>query len=705
MSEKTNGHETPAKSGQAVEAAADAGNAGSPEAQVSDAPDAVEPEAAPSKALQARAGVDPALATRIEEMPLLAQAEYFRTRIDPTRGRRIIEAMKLLKPITYDSENQHNHYKYASAAKVYAVVQNALAEAGLYVRKKLNSMEITEVDLPAARNRQANTKSALTVRLDASFAFVAPDDGPEAILAWERRVYWGPVRDIQSEQALWTYYQRYWLTDALLLSTFEANLEIDARGDTDIDPDGVNQAERYHRTAQNAERGFQRPPPPSEHMDEVVDYDAIIKRGREKNELNADEMKDIFLECANDKGKVIIALSERYKKKVERETAEKNAARTLAGEDHPGPAAQPAGDGGPENATGSAPAGDRVDAGSGPSTEVQDDRLTEDEIRPVYEKIVNAEIDKETMRKIVRDYLRANKLTEVTVQQVTAARDAAGLQLAEDSRLSDILWAVIRDAKSRIENPEAQKSGALLTEDEIRPVYEKIVKTEIDKDTMRRIVHDYLHAKQLKEVTVKQVTAARDAAGLQLPKGTSVSDTLWAVVRDANMKIEDEEGRNGGNNDGAPADGTASSSTTDHGYRNMADASAKKLREIDPETARQLADQQYETQEARLNAYDRALATHRNKTAKQDGGPPPPGAAPAESGSAGAQPAGTAAQQPEPKGDAEPPPTLTIEEEIQFAIKRNNLAESDISTLRAMAKGNNKKLLSLIKNIIESLKD
>ena len=256
MSEKTNGHETPAKSGQAVEAAADAGNAGSPEAQVSDAPDAVEPEAAPSKALQARAGVDPALATRIEEMPLLAQAEYFRTRIDPTRGRRIIEAMKLLKPITYDSENQHNHYKYASAAKVYGVVQNAIAQAGLYVRKKLNSMEITEVDLPAARNRQANTKSALTVRLDASFAFVAPDDGPEAILAWERRVYWGPVRDIQSEQALWTYYQRYWLTDALLLSTFEANLEIDARGDTNIDPDGVNQAERYHRTAQNAERGF-----------------------------------------------------------------------------------------------------------------------------------------------------------------------------------------------------------------------------------------------------------------------------------------------------------------------------------------------------------------------------------------------------------------------------------------------------------------
>ena len=201
------------------------------------------------------------------------------------------------------------------------------------------------------------------------------------------------------------------------------------------------------------------------------------------------------------------------------------------------------------------------------------------------------------------------------------------------------------------------------------------------------------------------MTAARDAAGLQLPQGTSVSDTLWAVVRDANMKIEDEEGRNGGNNDGAPADGTASSSTTDHGYRNMADASAKKLREIDPETARQLADQQYETQEARLNAYDRALATHRNKTAKQDGGPPPPGAAPSESGSAGAQPAGTAAQQPEPEGDAEPPPTLTVEEEIQFAIKRNNLEESDISTLRAMAKGNNKKLLSLIKNVIESLKD
>ena len=625
MSEKTNGHETPAKSGQAAEAAADAGNAGSPEAQVSDAPDAVKPETAPSKALKARAGVDPALATRLEDMPLMAQAEYFRTRIDPTRGSRIVEAMKLLEPITYDSENQHNHYKYASAAKVYGVVQNAIAQAGLYVRKKLNSMEITEFDLPAARSRQANTKNALTVRLDASFAFVAPDDGPDAILAWERRVYWGPVRDIQSEQALWTYFHRYWLTDALLLSSFEANLEIDARGDTDIDPDGVNQVERNHRAAQNAERGFQGPPPPSEHMEEVVDYDAIIERGREKNELSTEELKDIFLECANDKGKVIIVLSERFKKKVERETAEKNAARTLAGEEHPKPAAPPAanrdqknGAGGPPPGDGARTDGDRSNAAAGPAAPT----------------------------------------------------------------------------------PEAR-----LTEDEIRPVYEKIMKSEIDKDTMRRIVHDYLHAKQLKEVTIEQVTAARNAAGLQLPEGTSVSDTLWAVVRDANMKIEDEEGRNGGNNDGAPADGTASSSATDHGYRNMADASAKKLREIDPETARQLADQQYDTQEARLNAYDRALATHRNKNAQHEGGPPPPGAAPAGSGSAGAQPAGTAAQQPEPKGDAEPPPTLTVEEEIQFAIKRNNLAESDISTLRAMAKGNNKKLLSLIKNVIESLKD
>ena len=624
MSEKTNGHETPAKSGQAAEAAADAGNAGSPEAQVSDAPDAVEPEAAPSKALQARAGVDPALATRIEDMPLMAQAEYFRTRIDPTRGSRIVEAMKLLEPITYDSENQHNHYKYASAAKVYGVVQNAIARAGLYVRKKLNSMEITEFDLPAARSRQANIKNALTVRLDASFAFVAPDDGPDAILAWERRVYWGPVRDIQSEQALWTYLHRYWLTDALLLSSFEANLEIDARGDTDIDPDGVNQVERNHRAAQNAERGFQGPPPPSEHMEEVVDYDAIIERGREKNELSTDEMKDIFLECANDKGKVIIVLSERYKKKVERETAEKNAARTLASEEHPRPAPPPAGNTDPESGAGSPPPGD-------------------------------------------------------------------------DARTAG-------DTSNAASGPAAPTPGNRLTEDEIRPVYEKIVKTEIDKETMRRIVHEYLHAKQMKEVTVEQVNAARDAAGLRLPEGTSLSDTLWAVIRDASIKIEDQEGRSAGNG-GGTATAADGSRTTDHEYRNMADASAKKLREVDPETASRLANQQYETQEARLNAYDRALATHRNKTAQQEADPPPPGAAPADAGNAGAQPAGTAAQEPEPQGDGEPPPTLTVEEEIQFAIKRNNLAESDISTLRAMAKGNSKKLLNLIKNVIESLKD
>ena len=510
---------------------------------------------------------NPLMATRVEDLPLLHQAEYYRTRIDPTRGQRIVKAMELLEPFTYDSKNEHNHYRYASAAKVYGIVQNVLAKAGLHVRKKLFSIDVVEVDLPAARSRQSSTKSALTVRLDAAFAFAAPDDGPDAVLAWERRVYWGPVRDIQSEQAIWTYYQRYWLTDALLLSSFDPSLEIDARGDTGVDPEGVQRIESGRRARQRAERGYddQPPPPPSEHSEQSIDYDAIIERGREKNEMTHDQLTEVFLECGNDKRKVITALSARYKETLARQQAEANAARALAGEEHPPPARE----------------------------------------------------------------------------QPAPKAEAAGGDRGAARAPGDRTGAAAPAAAAQARAGEPAPSATPLTGDEIRPVYEKIVAGDISPDTMRRIVRDYLKAPQLKNVTVEQITAAKNAAKLQLPPGTGVADTLWAVIRDASLKIEDEQNGAAGAADGDTA----------------AEPQGAAAREPAPGTDTS-------------GSAETSTATGTAATAPQDAG--------------------------------EPPPTLTVEEQIEYTIRKHGIAEKDITTLRAMARGNSRKLLTLLQNVVDS---
>ena len=578
MSDTSTDHRTPTNGGRASDHPPEGGRA--PERPAPNTPTAEgaattaltrttppAPPDPPAETALALTEPSPLMATRVEDLPLLQQAEYYRTRIDPTRGQRIVKAMELLEPFTYDSKNEHNHYRYASAAKVYGIVQNVLAKAGLHVRKKLFSIDVVEVDLPAARSRQSSTKSALTVRLDAAFAFAAPDDGPDAVLAWERRVYWGPVRDIQSEQAIWTYYQRYWLTDALLLSSFDPSLEIDARGDTGVDPEGVQRIESGRRARQRAERGYDDPPPPpSEHSEQAIDYDAIIERGREKNEMTHDQLTEVFLECGNDKGKVITALSARYKETLARQQAEADAARALAGEEHPPPAREQA------PAPETAPAGGNQGAPPAPG-------------------------------------------------DGTRAAAPAGA------------------AHAGAREPAA--SATPLTGDEIRPVYEKIVAGDISPDTMRRIVQDYLKAPQLKNVTREQITAAKNAAKLQLPPGTGVADTLWAVIRDASLKIEDEQ----------------------NGAAGAADGDTAK----EPEGA----------------------------TARK----PEPGTN--TSGNAETSTAtGTAATAPQDAG--EPPPTLTVEEQIEYTIRKHGIAEKDITTLRAMARGNSRKLLTLLQNVVDS---
>ena len=47
------------------------------------------------------------------------------------------------------------------------------------------------------------------MRLELAFALAGPDDGPDAPMAWEHSVLYGPMRDIQSQGDMHKYMRRY----------------------------------------------------------------------------------------------------------------------------------------------------------------------------------------------------------------------------------------------------------------------------------------------------------------------------------------------------------------------------------------------------------------------------------------------------------------------------------------------------------------
>ena len=557
--------------------------------------------------------------------------EYLRTRIDPSRGERYVNAMTYIKPVPKDSENTYHNYKFASAAVIYEQIHEALARAGLEIRKRLNNeMDILDaISLAAGRSRNdrnggQDRAPAPTMALDVSFALAAPKDGPDAVLFWERRIYYVSVRDIQSMQALWTYAIRYWVTDKFMMSTYDPSVEMDDRDDTDLDPDAV---QRMNRRSQDRSRSRRNQPPPSEHIAQVHDHTTIIERGARELGLTDEELDDLHRSCNNDTGLVIKELSARVVAKRAAEAEVSSAAEVLQnGPKTAPPKAAPAtGGGGPrptpdDDGSGAAdPRGDPPTEAP-PHGEAPPERLTEAQLRKVIGEIGSAGIKTDTMQEIVRTKLSADKIANVTLDAIVAAASQAGLKLPTDTPAEDVLFAVIRDAAISIEDRKNR-----------------------EKET-------------------------RSDGGAAHAAPTRPAEPAKP--------------------DGEP-----------YIYDGMGDSSEKELRELNPEMAGKLAAERYPTPEARVDAFDAALSRERSKRAHE---------------TARATMTAGGKDRNEPVGAPAPPATEEtaagggahsgngIEERIQALIKKQKLTKTEVSTLRGIARGDNRRLLEVLENFVNN---
>ena len=152
--------------------------------------------------------------------------EFYRTRIDPTRGERIRRALRMMKAVQKDAYNDWDKYAYASKAAVYDAAREVLGRCGLHIRaRQRDDIEVSEKVNAAGRDNRGGSGTP-TIRLDAEFAVAGPLDGPDAPLAWTRKELFGPCTKVQSIQSLWSYARRYFIEDTLLVST-EPEDEID----------------------------------------------------------------------------------------------------------------------------------------------------------------------------------------------------------------------------------------------------------------------------------------------------------------------------------------------------------------------------------------------------------------------------------------------------------------------------------------------
>ena len=293
-----------------------------------------------------------------------------------------------------------------------------------------------------------------TIAIDASFAFAAPKDGPQAALAWERRIYYVPIQDIQSMQALWTYAYRYWITDKFLISTYDPSIEMDHRGDTHLEPAAVHELdERSHTRSQ-----YQRPSP-SEHITKVHDHEAIIDRGVQELGLSQKALENLKQKYQGDTGLVIKELCAMVLEKQAADEVVSTAADVLT-DTHTRVEPEP------EDHRGAPDQGDPDDPGpAGPDGQADDQqggRLTDDQLRKVIREIENAQIETSTMQEIVHTRLGADKITNVTLDAITNAATAAQLKLPTDTPMDEVLFAVIRNAAVTIEDRKSkeEKNGS-----------------------------------------------------------------------------------------------------------------------------------------------------------------------------------------------------------------------------------------------------
>ena len=140
-----------------------------------------------------------------------------RRRIDPTKTRRLFEAIRLTSRIVDEvlpfvdsfpgGWRADDESLKAAAVAGYEKACSVVAGVGLKIRHR--GLEYTVMDVPGR---------TAALRIDVEFALAAPLDGPDAPLEWERRSYIGCDAEA-SERVLWECARRYWLCDKLMLPT------------------------------------------------------------------------------------------------------------------------------------------------------------------------------------------------------------------------------------------------------------------------------------------------------------------------------------------------------------------------------------------------------------------------------------------------------------------------------------------------------
>ncbi len=637
--------------------------------------------------------------------------EFYRTRIDPTRGERIRRALRMMKAVQKDAYNDWDKYAYASKAAVYDAARDVLGRCGLHIRaRQRDDIDVSEKVNAAGRDNRGGSGTP-TIRLDAEFAVAAPLDGPDAPLAWTRKELFGPCTKVQSIQSLWSYARRYFIEDTLLVST-EPEDEID-HGDNGKFATGDMRrmtGRGGRRGARRGERGGRDAPPddapPPEDWPPGTDAsepagdaepkqpftnEAALKRGQKSLGISDERMAQIERECGGDRRAVLRRLVDMAKKRN-------------------------------EEAAAAAKAGPALDPGA---------KLTPAEQREIANEAKEAGIGNAEAKVIVAAAFGAGRLADVTGEAASKAAAAEGLDLPEGASMRQVVGAVIRshgragDAGA----PPAGGDGAPPAGgdgvppaggDDVPPAGGSVPPggggvppSGGDVPPAGGSVPPGGGAPPAGVPPAGGGSGRRPAGGAA---GEPPGPAAGAAGPPAGGAAAPPTG---GTPPGGRDDGAAEEAGTAATFWRMGDAALQTLADMNPERAAKLEAEAFTDPNDRLTAIDGAISEERERRRhRRAAAPRGPAAAPPAGGAAAAPPEPAPAAGPAPAAPAEPPagggappgdggpaaapPPLTLEEQIRFMRTQTGIDDDHYRMLERMAKGDGGRLLELLTNMAQS---
>ena len=376
-----------------------------------------------------------------------------KTRIDPTRYERVVEAMRLVRRLKPDKRHSERNYLYVSKGALYDHIRQCLAECGLHVRTRLEKPIEVCAELDLGSTRSSSKSNVATIEIDVSFAFAAPLDGPEAPLHWERRPLSGPCRDVQSQGHLWGLTRKYWLQDALLVS------EDDSGQTTTVDPeqDRIDGGSMERVGRQRSHRGSGRnrewddgPPndsapddsPPDDRppedppVDPSIDIEEKILRGVDRAGLSPADAAKLREESGDDPAKMLRALINIVAKK---DADAASIQPTTGSKSETDPEAAP-----------------DTDPAARPAT----DNLTFTERKTVVAATRNAAIPDETVGRIIRGLLGAPTIGKLTLAEINGAVERYKVEVPAAASWADVMIAVLKHLRDRAPATDSSENSA-----------------------------------------------------------------------------------------------------------------------------------------------------------------------------------------------------------------------------------------------------